>query len=161
MMAKSIHELELTLTWLLGKQSCTCRKKPGKGEDRGTNFYSLVFDDGTSAYISWGRRSYRTKLLLMINEFSYYKQHKSELGLWITDIIAHDNIAADCRKLPKLEFIDTRIDDDQFVVFDYFLCISREQKIRLTYRETVFSYYCKGSDFKDYQDTIKSFIYKY
>ena len=48
-MAKRIEELEFALTKLLGKKSGTCQKKPGEGKDKGTNFYSLVFNDGTSA----------------------------------------------------------------------------------------------------------------
>ncbi|WP_291125494.1 hypothetical protein [Dysgonomonas sp. UBA7698] len=161
-MAKRIEELEFALTKLLGKKSGTCQKKPGEGKDKGTNFYSLVFNDGTSAFISWGRSSYRTRLLLMINQFYYYNQHKDKLDLWIADVIKHDNITADWQKLPMLEFIGTRIDDnDQFVVFDYYMCISEEQKVKLTYKETGLSDYCKGKDKQWYEDNIKSFIYKY
>lgn len=161
-MAKTIEELEFALTRQLGKKSCVCRKEPGKGEDRGTNFYSLVFDDGTSAFISWGRSGYRTKLLLLINQFYYYNQRKSELEQWIADIIKHDNITADWWKLPKLEFIGTRIDDnDQSIVFDYYMCIGQEQKIGLTYKETGLSDYCKGKDKLWYESNTKSFIYKY
>lgn len=98
----------------------------------------------------------------MINQFYYYNQHKDKLDLWIADVIKHDNITADWQKLPMLEFIGTRIDDnDQFVVFDYYMCISEEQKVKLTYKETGLSDYCKGKDKQWYEDNIKSFIYKY
>jgi len=161
-MAKSIKEMELTLARLLGKESCICKKTKGEDKDKGTDFYSLELDDGTSAFISWGRNSYRNKLLLMINQFYYYNQYKNELESWIADVIKHDNITAEWQRLPKLEFIGTRIDDnDQFIVLDYFMCISKDQKIRLTYKETGLSDYCKGKDKDWYENTTKSFIYKY
>lgn len=160
-MAKSIKELEHILTNLLGKKSYICSATPCTGKYRGTSDYSLVFDDGTSLFISKGRAQYRIKLLLYITQFSYYHQHKEQIEEWIRTVLRHDNRTAEWQKLPPIEFIGTRIDEDLFIVFDYYMCISKEQKLKLTYKETGFSYYCKGCGFKDYADKVKSFIYKY
>ena len=157
-MATDIKELEARLTELLGKKSYIRKNNRYKGK----SFYSLHFEDESSVLISTGMKNYKYNLLKITSEFEYYRLHKAELEIWIKSILKHDNFAADWQKLPILEFIGTRIDDnDQFVVFDYYMCISEEQKIRLTYKETCLSYYCKGCETGNYKDETKSFIYKY
>lgn len=112
-------------------------------------------------FISTGMKNYKHNLLEYINEFEYYHLYKAELETWIKSVLEHDNFAADWQNLPLLEFIGTRIDDNHFVVFDYYMCVDDNTKLMKTYKETIFSYYCKGKQKNDYADRISSFIYKY
>lgn len=160
-MATDSKELEARLTELLGKKSYVNRKSHCTGKWRGTIDYRLQFEDGTYVFISNGKKYYERNLFEYIAHFEYYHAHKEELEEWIKSIIRNDNHTAVWQKLPLIELIGTRIDDDRFIVFDYYLCVDTDIKLQKTYRETSFSYYCKGQQPEGYVDKIKSFIYKY
>lgn len=161
-MANDIKELERKLTLLVGKQSFTYKNVACTGKYRGSTDYSLLFEDNTCLFISNGRKSYRDRLIEFINDFEYYHKHKQKLEEWLKELVNHDNQTAEWQGLPKLELIGTRIDNnDWFIVVDYYMCINEEQKLKLTFKETGFSYYCKKDNFKDYKEKRKSLIYNY
>ncbi|WP_165045344.1 hypothetical protein [Dysgonomonas sp. ZJ709] len=160
-MAENIKELEVRLTELLGKKSYANSKRHCTGKWRGTIDYRLQFEDGTYVFISNGKKYYERNLFEYIAHFEYYHVHKEELETWIKSIIRNDNHTAVWHKLPLIELIGTRIDVDQFIVFDYYLCVDTDTRLIKTYKETSFSYYCKGQPLDGYVDKIKSFIYKY
>lgn len=160
-MAENIKETEARLTKLLGKKSYEYSKRHCTGKWRGTIDYSLQFEDGTSIFISNGKKYYQRNLLEYITHFEYFHTHKEELEEWIKTIIKNDNHTAVWQKLPLIELIGIRIDDDRFIVFDYYLCVDTDIKLVKTYKETSFSYYCKGQELEGYTQKIRSFIYKY
>ena len=160
-MANEIITLEMKLTNLLGKQSYSYLKKACTGKYRGTTDYCLQFEDKTCIFVSNGKKGYRNRIIEFINDFEYYYKHKQELEGWLKKLVNHDNQTAEWHGLPKLELIGTRIDNnDWFIVIDYYMCINEEQKLKLTYKETGFSYYCKGRGFNGYKEGLKSLIYR-
>lgn len=160
-MATDSKELEARLTELLGKKSYVNSKRHCTGKWRGKIDYRLLFEDGTYVFISNGKKYYDRNLFEYITHFEYYHAHKKELEEWIKSIIRNDNYTAVWQKLPLIELIGTRIDDDQFIVFDYYLCVDSDTRLIKTYKETSFSYYCKGQTLGDYTEKIRSFIYNY
>jgi len=161
-MANDIKELEQKLTLLLGKQSYTYMNEACTGKYKGSTDYSLQFEDNTCIFISNGRKSYRDRIIQYINDFEYYHNHKQAIDVWLKELVIHDNQTAEWQGLPKIELIGTRIDNSDWLnVADYYMCINEELKLKLTFKETGFSFYCKRGSFKDYEEKRRSLVYTY
>ena len=160
-------ELEEKLKMILKKKSYTIEESPCDGKWKGTIDYSIIFNDGLKVFISNGIQYYIESLKLIIEGLEYYLLKKDQLEEWIKNVLRNDNHFAAWQRLPKIEFIESKINLDNnfsvilFIVFDYYLCINENQKIKMTYTETGFSHYCKGDPIWEFRKNTKSFIYNY
>ena len=152
--------MEAYIKFLLGKKWYRRKIVKGEGEWKVAKFHSLVFNDGTDIFVSCSAETYNDHLQEIIEKYEYYKKNMSDIDYYAKKMINHDNINAEHRKLPKLEFIRTRVDKDGFVVVDYYLIINKKLKLLKTYKDTDFYYFSVGNTFKGYLEKTWSFVYK-
>lgn len=148
---EEMARLEQELVSLFGKKSVVRKKCACRGDYRGRYDYSLVFDDGSTLYISTGMTNYLKNLREETEGYRFFKDNLPYLKEKVCEVIERDNRQAVALGLHPIEFVDLHLvtDPRDFHSFWPELVI-RVSGVELPYKETMFYYACVGHHTKVY-----------
>jgi len=143
--------MEQRLAGLLNKKSCIRTKRACTGKYRGKYDYGLLFEDGSSLFISLGWSLYEKRLQEKIEYYQYFRDNHAWLTEQVQKVIERDNRQAAVLGLAPITFIRLELIEEKADSYAFWVRAVLEQNgVRFDKLETNFYYACLGFETEEY-----------